>query len=112
MQNTILIFETREGKCPFNDWLLNLKDIKARAIIRARLERVKLGNLGDCKSVGEGIAELRISFGPGYRVYFGQDGVRIIVLLCGGDKSSQRRDIAKAKLLWMEYNYGNKKLSK
>lgn len=112
MEKTILIFETREGKCPFSDWLLNLKDSKGRAVIRARLERVRLGNFGDCKSIGDGVNELRVAFGPGYRVYFGQDGTKLIVLLCGGDKSTQKRDIAKAKLLWMEYKNGNKKLSK
>lgn len=112
MEKTILIFETREGKCPFSDWLLGLKDVKGRAIIRARLERVRLGNLGDCKSIGDGISELRIAFGPGYRVYFGQDGSKLVVLLCGGDKSTQKKDIAKAKLLWMEYRNGTKKLPK
>lgn len=111
MQKTILIFEGQDGKCPFSDWLLNLRDVKARAIIRARLERVRLGNLGDCKAVGDGVSELRISFGPGYRVYFGQDGTKLVILLCGGDKTTQKRDIAKAKLLWMEYKYGTKKLS-
>lgn len=71
---------------------------------------MRLGNLGDCKSIGDGVFELRISFGPGYRVYFGQDGPKVVVLLCGGDKRSQKRDIAKAKLLWMEYLYGRQKL--
>ncbi len=112
MGKTILIFETEQGKCPFSEWLLTLNDSKGRAVIRARLERVRLGNLGDCKNVGGGVNELRVSFGPGYRVYFGQDGATLVVLLCGGDKSTQRRDITKAKLLWMEYKNGNKKLSK
>jgi len=112
MEQTILIFETQEGKCPFTDWLLKLKDVKGRAVIRARLERVRLGNFGDCKGIGEGIHELRIAYGPGYRVYFGQDGGKIVVLLCGGDKSSQKRDIVKAKLLWTEYKYGSQKLSR
>lgn len=112
LEKTILIFETREGKCPFSDWLLNLKDIKARAIIRARLERVRLGNLVDCKSIDDGVSELRIPFGSSYRAYFGQDGSKLVVLLCGGDKAAQRKDIAKAKLLWMEYKHGNKKLSR
>ena len=112
MEKTLLLFETREGKCPFSDWLLALKDVKGRAVIRARLERIRQGNFGDCKSVGDGIRELRISFGPGYRLYFGQNGTKIVVLLCGGDKGSQKRDIAEAKLLWMEYKHGSKKLSK
>ena len=103
MKRTILIFERADGKCPFQDWLLNLNDVKARAIIRARLERIALGNLGDCKSIGGGISELRISYGPGYRVYIGFDGQRYVVLLCGGDKGSQKRDITKARVLWEEY---------
>jgi putative addiction module killer protein len=90
--------------------LTSLKDVKGRAIIRARLERVRLGNLGDCKDVGDGVSELRIAFGPGYRVYFGQDGLRVIVLLIGGDKASQKKDIERAKLLWLEYKHGSKKL--
>ena len=112
MEKTILIFETKEGKSPFSDWLLGLKDIKARAIIRARIERIRLGNLGDCKSLGGGVFELKIPFGPGYRVYLGQDGPVIVVLLCGGDKGSQKRDITKAKLLWTEYKNGRTKLSR
>lgn len=103
MERILLIYEKQNGESPFLDWLRNLADTKARAIIRARLERVKLGNLGDTKSIGDGVFELRIPYGPGYRVYFGQDGLKIIVLLCAGNKSSQKRDIVKAKLLWGKY---------
>jgi putative addiction module killer protein len=110
MNQTIVIYEQKRGKSPFLAWLLNLKDIKARATIRARINRLELGNFGDCKSVGNGVLELRISFGPGYRVYLGRDGSTLVVLLCGGDKSSQVKDIAKAKLLWKEYKDANKKL--
>lgn len=112
MGRTIVIYERSNGKCPFQEWLHNLKDIKGRAAIRARIERVGLGNLGDCKSVGDGVSELRISYGPGYRVYFGQEGSKLVVLLCGGDKSTQKRDITKAKELWEEYKNASKKLSK
>ena len=108
----LVVFEKAEGKCPFQEWLHNLKDIKARATIRARLERISLGNLGDCKSIGGGISELRISYGPGYRVYLGFDGVQYVVLLCGGDKGSQKRDLTKAKVLWEEYKNASKKLSR
>ncbi|MCL1468331.1 type II toxin-antitoxin system RelE/ParE family toxin [Argonema galeatum] len=66
-------------------------------------ERVELGNFGDCRSVGEGISELRINYGPGYRIYFGQLGTTIVLLLCGGDKSTQQEDITKAKEYWEEY---------
>ena len=103
MTKRLVIYETAEGKCPFTEWLTGLKDKRARGIIRARLERVQLGNLGDCRNVGSGVFELRVFFGPGYRVYFGQDGESLVVLLCGGDKSSQQRDIEKAKAFWEDY---------
>lgn len=81
----------------FTKWIARLADRKARLIIDARIERLKAGNFGDAKSLGGGISELRIAFGPGYRVYFTVEDGRIVVLLAGGDKSSQRRDIAKAR---------------
>jgi len=105
------IYQNSNGKNYFLDWLIALKDIKARAIIRARLNRIELGNFGDCKSIGEGISELRINYSSGFRVYFGRHGETVVVLLCGGDKASQKRDIVKAKVLWKEYKDGTKKLS-
>jgi putative addiction module killer protein len=110
VNQTIVIYEQKRGKSAFLDWLLHLKDVKARAVIRARINRLELGNFGDCKSVGAGVLELRVSFGPGYRVYFGRDGNTLLVLLCGGDKGSQTRDIQKAKLFWKEYKDASKKL--
>jgi putative addiction module killer protein len=110
MNQTIVIYEQKRGKSAFLDWLLHLKDVKARAVIRARINRLELGNFGDRKSVGTGVLELRVSFGPGYRVYFGRDGNTVVVLLCGGDKASQAKDIQKAKLLWKEYKDASKKL--
>jgi putative addiction module killer protein len=92
------MLEIRQSSA-FADWLRGMRDIQARAIIARRIERMALGNFGDHKSVGEGVSELRIAVGPGYRVYYTQKGRQIIILLCGGDKGSQRRDIAKAKLL-------------
>ena len=80
----------------------------AKRKIRKRLDRVEEGNLGECNFIGEGVHELKINYGPGYRIYFGQEGMKIIVLLCGGDKSSQVKDIKKAQLYWAEYN-GRKK---
>lgn len=71
--------------------------------IRQRIARIRLGNLGDARSVGEGVQELRIHFGPGYRVYFGRDGDAVVILLCGGDKGSQDRDVARAHEYWREY---------
>lgn len=102
-EKTLKYFESTDGNCPFEEWLDGLKDIKARAAIRARLARVRLGNFGDCKSVGDGVSELRVFFGPGYRVYFARVGKEVVVLLCGGDKSTQTKDISKAKKFWKEY---------
>lgn len=77
-EKTILTYEKADGNVPFNEWLSALRDKKARAIIRTRINRVRLGLLGDCKSVGEGVSELRIDFGAGYRVYFASEGTTII----------------------------------
>ncbi|QEH80986.1 type II toxin-antitoxin system RelE/ParE family toxin [Sphingomonas sp. C8-2] len=89
----------------FNQWLAGLRDSNAKARIQVRLRRLSLGNAGDVKPVGDGISELRIDYGPGYRVYYMKRGPILIVLLCGGNKSSQARDIAQAKSIaaaWKE----------
>ncbi|OGQ36138.1 MAG: addiction module killer protein [Deltaproteobacteria bacterium RIFCSPHIGHO2_12_FULL_43_9] len=99
----LLEYLTSDGENPFNEWLRGLKDISARAIIRKRLNRVRKGNFGNAESVGDGIFELKIYYGPGYRVYYGLDGNTVVVLLCGGDKGSQRKDIQKAKEYWKDY---------
>ncbi len=99
----VVVFRANDGQVPFEDWLDDLKDKRAVARVLARLARVRLGNLGDCKSVGEGVAELRVDCGPGYRVYFGQKGQTLVVLLCGGDKRTQDRDIRLAKQYWREF---------
>jgi putative addiction module killer protein len=83
----------------FKSWLKSLRDRTARLRIGVRLERLQDGNAGDAKPVGSGISELRINYGPGYRVYLTQRGEEIIILLCGGDKSTQAKDIAKAKAI-------------
>jgi putative addiction module killer protein len=83
----------------FQNWRIALRDDKARAVIATRLSRLAEGNAGDVRSVGEGVMEMRIHYGPGYRLYFIRRGSEIVVLLCGGDKSSQSRDIAMAKKL-------------
>ena len=81
----------------FNDWMRKLKDRTGRAIINARIRRLSQGNKGDSKYLGDGITELRIDFGPGYRVYYTFIGEAIVLLLCGGDKSTQTGDLKKAK---------------
>ena len=86
---------TVEGRVPFGEWLKRLNDRKARARIRVRLDRLSMGNLGDCRFLGSGLCELRIDYGPGYRVYFGEIGDLIILLLAGGTKRSQQRDISR-----------------
>jgi putative addiction module killer protein len=90
------MFEVRQTE-RFVDWLGRLRDNNARIRIAARIRRMEMGNFGDVAPVGEGVSEMRVHYGPGYRVYFAQEGAEIVVLLCGGDKSSQDRDIAKAK---------------
>ena len=99
----IRTYITENGQSPFEQWLESFRDIRAKARIDNRLRRVRLGNLGDYKSLGAGVYELRIDYGPGYRIYFGQIGSTIIILLCGGDKSSQTQDIRKAKDYWADY---------
>ena len=83
----------------FDAWLQRLLDIKAKARILARIKSAEMGNFGDCQPVGEGVSEMRVHFGPGYRVYFTRRESVVYMLLCGGDKSSQSRDIEKAKVL-------------
>ncbi len=96
-------YKTAEGKIPFRDWLEKLRDVTGRAKIRIRLDRARLGNLGDHKQLADGVWELRIDSGPGYRVYFGKDGNSLILLLIGGDKSTQQRDIALAAGYLQDY---------
>jgi putative addiction module killer protein len=99
----VVVFRAHDGRVPFEEWLDELNDKKAVARVLARLARVRQGNLGDCKSVGEGVSELRVDYGPGYRVYFGQEGRTLVVLLGGGDKRTQDRDIRIAKQHWREF---------
>ena len=99
----VVAFRTNEGEVPFEDWLDELNDQRAIARILARLARVRQGNLGDCKPVGDGVSELRVDYGPGYRVYIGQQGRTIVILLTGGDKRTQDKDIRLAKQYWQEF---------
>jgi len=83
----------------FDDWFAGLRDVRARVRIQTRIDRLEMGNSGDSKTVGGGVLELRINYGPGYRVYYVQRGAVLVVLLCGGDKSTQQADITQAKAL-------------
>lgn len=100
---TVIFYRNAAGTEPFSDWLNRLRDSVARRRILTRLRRLEQGNYGDFKAIGSGVNELRFFFGAGYRVYFGEDGDTLVVLLCGGDKSSQRRDIEQAQAYWQEY---------
>jgi len=96
-------YVTADGRKPFKEWLEHLRDVKGRAKVRVRLDRARLGNLGDNRSVAAGVHELRIDYGPGYRVYFGIEGKRLVLLLLGGDKSSQSKDLVKAREYWKDH---------
>jgi putative addiction module killer protein len=100
---TISYYLTETGEKPFKEWLGGLKDIAARQKVRIRLDRVRLGNLGKNRSVGEGVYELKIHYGPGYRVYYSLEKKIVVLLLLGGDKSSQKKDIEQARVYWQDY---------
>ncbi len=103
VERQIELYQTQSGATPFEDWLSALKDKTTRGIIRNRVDRIKVGNFGVHHGVGEGVEELVIDVGPGYRVYYGLDGAKIVILLCGGDKKSQNADIHLAKKYWADY---------
>lgn len=107
----ITIFEDNNYEEPFTIWLLSL-DSMIRKRILVRLTRLQVGNFGDCKQIGSGVFELRCFFGSGYRIYFGKDREHIVILLCGGDKKSQTKDICRAKQYWSQYNEQKNKKSK
>ena len=99
----IYVYQTPDGDEPFTRWFDNLKDLEAVARIARRLDRLELGNWGDCKPIGEAVSELRIDYGPGYRVYVARDGNTLVILLCGGDKKTQKKDIKTAQKYWRDY---------
>lgn len=102
-QRLIEYYERPDERVPYLEWFNSLQSGPDKDVIRARLARVRLGNLGDCKPVGEGVLELRIHLGPGYRIYFAEIGRMVILLLTAGDKDDQRRDILQAKSYWAEF---------
>ena len=107
MINQILEYIDVQCESPYAKWLDSLKDVKGKALIISRVDRMELGNFGNSKAVGRGVMELKIQYGPGYRVYYAQEGKHIYLLLCGGDKRSQSKDIARAQQYWLEYKRGN-----
>ena len=107
--NKLVVYVSEEGKTLFDDWFDNLDTMAALKVRTAlALARIETGNLGDVKPVGQGVSERRITFGPGYRVYFGKDGDTLVILLCGGTKKRQSKDIEQAKAFWDDYK--NRKL--
>ncbi|MFY9746485.1 MAG: type II toxin-antitoxin system RelE/ParE family toxin [Acidobacteriaceae bacterium] len=98
------MYEAPDGKVPFSEWMDRIEGQAIYGVVMARLERVEQGNFGDHHRVGEGVSELVIDFGPGYRVYYGQDGTDLVILLIGGAKATQQRDIETAKRYWGNYN--------
>jgi putative addiction module killer protein len=112
LEREIRKLELQNGLVPFDEWFDSLGDQRMQVAVDARLARVRAGNFGDCKSVGGGVFELRIAFGQGLRVYYGFHGRQIVVLLGGGDKSSQARDIRRAQQLWQQFTkHASEKLS-
>ena len=101
---TLLFYETADGKVPASEWLDSVEDLPVYGEIMTRLERVKKGNFGDHRSVGGGVSELKIDFGPGYRIYYGLDGKELVILLVCGTKKTQRKDIRIAKEYWDDFN--------
>jgi len=104
MKLSIRHYRTATGKIPYQDWLARLKDKTAKAPVIRRSIRMELGDLGDHKGLGDGVSELRIDVGPGYRVYYGMVGQTVVLLLTGGSKGSQERDIARAKGYWKDHH--------
>ena len=108
----IEVYKKASGVVPFDKWFDGLKDAKTKSIVLSRLDRVSLGNFGDSKYIDEGISELRINYGSGYRIYFSKCGTSIVLFLCAGNKSSQQKDIALAKEYLLDYHLRGKENAK
>ena len=107
MINTINEYIDEKGKSPYADWLRDLRDARAKAKIIMQVDKMELSLFGDVEPIGEGLSELRIHYGPGYRVYYGKEQQHVYLLLCGGDKSTQSKDIKKAKEYWKDHKRRN-----
>nr|VFK46950.1 MAG: putative addiction module killer protein [Candidatus Kentron sp. TC]VFK51082.1 MAG: putative addiction module killer protein [Candidatus Kentron sp. TC]VFK62097.1 MAG: putative addiction module killer protein [Candidatus Kentron sp. TC] len=106
--NSINEYTDEKGKSPYADWLRGLRDIRAKAKIIMQVDKMEVGLFGDVGPIGEGLSELRIHYGPGYRVYYGKKRQRLYLLLCGGDKSTQSKDVRKAKAYWKDHKRRNR----
>ncbi len=102
-QKEVKEYVDETGRSLFREWLLALKDVGIRARIRMRINRLRFGNVGDCRFLGNGVYEMKMDVGPGYRLYFGRESDLVLILLCGGTKKSQQKDIEKAKELWQNF---------
>ena len=102
MEKLIRYYVAQNGQSPFVEWMKKIKDHTMQSRIERRIERMALNNYGDYKFIGEGVYELRLDFGAGYRVYFAEQDETIVIILCGGDKSTQKRDIEAAKHFWQK----------
>lgn len=103
----VIDYQFVDGRDPFKDWVSNLRDRQARARILVRIQRMAAGNFGDCKPISEGVWELRIDHGPGYRVYYARTDKQLLLLLIGGDKRTQHADINTALEYWKNWNRRN-----
>lgn len=106
--NRINEYTDDKGNSPYAGWLGKLRDKKIKAKIMIRVDRMELGLFGDVKPIGDGLSELRINYASGYRVYYGKEGNQVYLLLCGGDKSTQMKDIKLAKKYWQDHKRRNK----
>ncbi len=102
-EQEVRLYARLDGVEPFSQWIEGLRDASTRFRIRDRISRIRAGNFGDFRSVGGGVQELRIPLGAGIRVYFGRQDDSTVILLCGGDKSTQVRDIRRAQLYWQDF---------
>jgi putative addiction module killer protein len=103
LEREVWFFVASDGICPFVEWMDSLRDGRVHSRVSVRIRRLATGNLGDVKALKDGLFEMRLHFGPGWRVYFGMEDAHIILLLTGGTKDSQERDIEKARGYWSEY---------
>ena len=104
----VVRYTKNDGSQPFGEWLSNFRDMQARIAIRRRIDRLAMGNTGNSKALRGGLCELKIEMGPGYRIYFGNHGQTVVVLLCGGDKRSQDSDIVLAAQYWDDWKQRQK----